>query len=45
MLKSLSQFYVQFRVRFEGRKITPLTKARVALKTVISRKRKKLKKR
>lgn len=43
MLKSLSQFYVQFRVRFEGGKITPMTKARVALKRVMGRKRKKLK--
>jgi len=42
MLKSLSQFYVDFRVRFEGGKITPLTKARVALKQVFSRKKKKL---
>ncbi|MBI5602134.1 MAG: hypothetical protein HY879_02145 [Deltaproteobacteria bacterium] len=40
-LKSLSQFYVEFRVRFEGGKITPLTKARVALKRVMGRKRKR----
>ena len=44
LLKSLSQFYVQFRVRFEGGKITPLTKAKIALKQAIRRKRKKRKK-
>ncbi len=44
LLESLSQFYVQFRVRFEGGKITPLTKAKVALKQAIRRKRKKRKK-
>jgi hypothetical protein len=44
LLGSLSQFYVQFRVRFEGGKITPLTKAKIALKQAIRRKRKKKKK-
>jgi hypothetical protein len=44
ILGSLSQFYVQFRVRFEGGKITPLTRAKVALKQAIRRKRKKRKK-
>ncbi len=44
LLESLSQFYVQFRVRFEGGKITPLTKAKIALKQAIRRKRKKRKK-
>ncbi len=43
VLHSLSQFYVQFRVHFEGGKITPLTKAKVALKQAIRRKRKKRK--
>jgi hypothetical protein len=44
VLESLSQFYVQFRVRFEGGKITPLTRARVALKKAIHRKKEKRKK-
>jgi len=44
ILESLSQFYVQFRVRFEGGKITPLTRAKVALKKAIRRKKKKKKK-
>jgi len=44
LLDSLSQFYVQFRVRFEGGRITPLTKAKIALKQAIRRKRKKRKK-
>ena len=44
LLESLSQFYVQFRVRFEGGKITPLTKAKIALKQAIRRKRRKRKK-
>jgi hypothetical protein len=43
ILESLSQFYVQFRVRFEGGKITPLTRAKVALKKAIRRKKKKKK--
>ena len=44
LLDSLSKFYVQFRVRFEGGKITPLTKAKIALKQAIRRKRRKKKK-
>jgi hypothetical protein len=36
-LKALSMFYVELRVRFEGGKITPLTRARVALKQVFRR--------
>jgi hypothetical protein len=40
-LKSLSKFYVDVRVRFEGGKITPLTKARVALKRMVRRKHRK----
>ncbi|MEW6184775.1 MAG: hypothetical protein AB1585_03440 [Thermodesulfobacteriota bacterium] len=43
-LESLSKFYVQFRVHFEGGKITPLTRAKVALKQVIRRKKKKRRK-
>ena len=34
-LKSLSKFYVEIRVRFEGGEITPLTRARVALKKIL----------
>ena len=34
-LKSLSKFYVELRVRLEGGKITPLTRARVALKRML----------
>jgi hypothetical protein len=41
ILKSLSKFYVDLRVRLEGGKITALTKARVALKRFISPNRKK----
>jgi hypothetical protein len=44
LLESLSQFYIQFRVRFESGKITPLTKAKIALKEAIRRKRKKRRK-
>jgi len=40
-LRSLSRFYVEIRVRLEGGKITPLTRARVALKRIIRRKRTK----
>ena len=40
-LKSLSKFYVDTRVRLEGVKITPLTRARVALKRIIRRNPKK----
>ena len=36
-LKSLSKFYVELRIRLEGGKITPLTRARVALKRMIHR--------
>jgi hypothetical protein len=36
-LRSLSMFYVELRVRLEGGKITPLTRARVALKRVLHR--------
>jgi hypothetical protein len=39
-LKSLSEFYVDFRVRLEGGKITPLTRARAALERIIHRKHK-----
>jgi hypothetical protein len=37
ILKSLTQFYVELRIRFEGGKITPLTRARVALKRMLRR--------
>ena len=40
-LRLLSRFYVEVRVRFEGGKITPLTRARVALKRALHRKRTK----
>ena len=43
-LKSLSKFYVDIRIRFEGGKVTPLTRARVALKRVIDSKGKRKKK-
>jgi hypothetical protein len=33
-LRSLSRFYAELRVRFEGGRITPLTRARVALKRI-----------
>ncbi|MDP2602457.1 MAG: hypothetical protein Q8S00_07675 [Deltaproteobacteria bacterium] len=36
-LRSLSKFYVELRVRLEGGKITPLTRARAALKRVLRR--------
>ena len=36
-LKSLSKFYVELRVRLEGGKITPLTRARVALRRMLHR--------
>jgi hypothetical protein len=38
-LRALSKFYVQLRVRLEGGRITPLTRARVALKRIIGRKK------
>jgi hypothetical protein len=34
-LRSLSRFYVEIRVRLEGGRITPLTRARVALKRIL----------
>jgi hypothetical protein len=42
-LRSLSKFYVELRVRLEGGRITPLTRARVALKRILRRMRKKMK--
>lgn len=41
ILRSLSRFYVEMRIRMEGGKITPLTRARAALNRVIHRKRKR----
>ena len=38
-LRSLSRFYVDIRIRLEGGKITPLTRARVAWKRMIGHKR------
>ncbi len=40
ILRSLSRFYADTRIRMEGGKITPLTRARAALNRVIHRKRK-----
>ncbi len=37
ILNSLSKFYVELRIRFEGGKITPLTRARVAIKRMLRR--------
>jgi hypothetical protein len=37
ILKSLSRFYVELRIRLEGGKITALTRARVALKRILQR--------
>jgi hypothetical protein len=37
ILKSLVNFYVELRIRLEGGKITPLTRARVALKRMLRR--------
>jgi hypothetical protein len=37
ILKSLSKFYVELRIRLEGGKITPLMRARVALKRMLQR--------
>jgi hypothetical protein len=37
ILKSLSKFYVELRIRLEGGKITPLTRARVTLKRMLQR--------
>jgi hypothetical protein len=39
ILKALSRFYVEIRVPFEGGRITPLTRARVALKRMLRRMR------
>ncbi len=44
MLRLLSRFYVDIRIQLEGGKVTPLARARVALKRVIRRKRKTKKK-
>ncbi len=41
ILRSLSRFYVEMRIRMEGGKITPLTRARAALNRVLHRKGKK----
>jgi hypothetical protein len=43
ILESMSKFYVDIRIRLEGGKVTPLTRARVALKRVIHRKGKRKK--
>jgi hypothetical protein len=40
-LRSLSRFYVDIRVRLEGGKATPLTRARQSLKRIIRGKRRK----
>lgn len=40
-LRWLSKFYVEIRVRLEGGKITPMMRARVALKRLVRRKRTK----
>jgi hypothetical protein len=37
ILKSLSRFYVELRIRLEGGKITPFTRARVALRRILHR--------
>ena len=37
ILKSLSKFYVELRIRLEGGKITPLKRARVALRRMLQR--------
>jgi hypothetical protein len=39
ILKALSRFYVEIRVPFEGRRITPFTRARVALVRILRRMR------
>ena len=41
ILKSLTKFYVELRIRLEGGKITPLTRARVTLKRMLRRLSKK----
>jgi hypothetical protein len=40
-LKFLSRFYVELRVRIEGGKVTPITRARTAVKRALNRNRKK----
>jgi hypothetical protein len=40
-LRSLSRFYAEIRVRFEGGRITPLTRARAAVKRILRRMRTK----
>jgi hypothetical protein len=37
ILKSFSRFYLEFRIKIEGGKITPLSRARVALKGAVHR--------
>jgi hypothetical protein len=37
ILKSLSEFYVELRIRLEGDKITPFTRARMRLKRMLQR--------
>jgi hypothetical protein len=37
ILNTLSRFYVEIRLRFEGRKITPFTRARVAVNRMLHR--------
>jgi hypothetical protein len=37
ILRSLSHFYVELRIRLEGGKITPLTRARLTLKRILQR--------
>jgi hypothetical protein len=37
ILKSLAEFYVELRIRMEGGKITPLTRARAAIKRMLRR--------
>lgn len=39
-LNALARFYVELRVRLEGGKVTPLTKAKMAIKRITRRKRK-----
>jgi hypothetical protein len=41
ILTALSQFYIEIRLPLEGRKITPLTKARVAVNRMVRRIREK----
>jgi hypothetical protein len=41
ILKSLSKFYFELRIPLEGGKITPLTRARVALRRMLQRRRRR----